>query len=258
MSYFSLKPTQSYWLSVKQKGRAGPQNVTENYNRPRVKQSFYFSKNRGACRMTIKNNFSFFLPWLVVVGGATCCVMCRLLLCAGPAKMEFSFSPLVSCRFFFRLVTNSCPLAASASLLEFLASFDTFGRKNRFPSVNRSVPFFSFFLVNSNQLRLLKNDEISFFSVCVCVCRATDWSQCWLSPSSLSLSSLRSVVMATSYNPLPLPPQHARYTQCLVELRVWRLAKLSRTQNRQVELMIKWKMLIPMKIYLISFSPNDY
>jgi hypothetical protein len=43
---------------------------------------------------------------------------------------------------FFRLFTNSCPLAASASLLEFLASSDTFGRKNRFPCVNRSVPFF--------------------------------------------------------------------------------------------------------------------
>jgi hypothetical protein len=160
--------------------------------------------------MTIKNNFFlflFFYPGWWWWWGVRHVVLCVAYCYVGPAKNGIFFLPSRVASFFgcsqirvrlppARLYSNFWRHSTRlAERIDFHLSIDRF-------------LYFSNFFVNSNHLRLLKDDDISFYSLCVCVERRIDRNADFPHP----LSSMRSVVMATSYNPLPLPPQHARYT----------------------------------------------
>jgi hypothetical protein len=159
--------------------------------------------------MTIKKNFLrflFFYPGWWWWWGVRHVVLCVAYCYVGPAKMEFSFSPLVSLLFsVVHKFVSACRQRVSTRISCVI--------RHVWPKESISIcqsigSFFLLFFVNSNHFRLLKNDDISFYSLCVCVERRIDRNADFPHP----LSSMRSVVMATSYNPLPLPPQHARYT----------------------------------------------
>lgn len=148
----------------------------------------------------------------VVLCVAYCYVLSR-------PKWNFLFSPsrVVSLLFFFGCSQIRVRLPPARLYSNFWRHSTRLVEKIDFHlSIDRFFfsPIFSLIQIETFKKMTKFHSSLSLY---VCVCVSSDGLIAMLTFPILSLSSMRSVVMATSYNPLPLPPQHARYTQCLVE-----------------------------------------